>query len=505
MPRIARRRFIQSAAMLGAAALTARRSLWAAEQHWDMIVVGAGTAGLPAAIFAARRGARVLLLDAAEEGGGNLHVANGQISGAGTRLQHDLGIKDSPQIHFDDIMRISERSADADIVLLTVDHAGAMVDWLLAHGLTPLAGHPLTGDSPGRPMYSVRRYLWGKNEGRDILAVLNRELAPQVASGRVVTQFRTRVSELLTDDRGAVTGVRARLQVADQVVEFRSRTVLLTTGGYASNPEMFRRLCGYPNYAGVAWPFARGDGLELATSVGAYLHGRDKYHSGFGSILDGEQYPAKVTGRFITVPQTRQPWEIYVNARGERFVREDEPLQVLREQALLREPELRYWIVFDDAIFNAAPPGVAGWTREKMLAAFGVHPMFARADTLNALAEHCGINAAGLSASVARYNAAVAGANDAFGRQHKPMAITRAPFYAVRHQGHSASSAVGVAVDKQLRVLRGGGAPVPGLYAAGEILGSGATMGHGVVSGMMLTPALTFGMWLGNTLALHQS
>ncbi len=499
---VGRRRFIHSAAALGVGALALRRSLWAAEQSWDFIIVGAGTAGLPAAIFASRRGARVLLIDTAKEVGGNLHLANGQISAAGTKLQRQLGIKDSPQTHYDDVMRVTERTADPDIVRLTVNNAASMIDWLLDGGLTALPGHPITGDAPGRPMYSVRRYLWAKNEGRDILAVINRQFEPELASGRVVTQLETRVTELLTDERGAIEGVRARH--GDQDLVFRGRTVLLTTGGYASNPEMFRRLSGYPNYAGGAYPFALGDGLELATSVGAYLRGREKYRSGFGSILANENYPAKVAGRFITVPQTRPPWELWVNVHGERFVREDEPQQVKRERALLHQPELRYWIVFDDAIFQAAPPGVAGWSREKMSAAFDSHPMFARADTLDALSQRCGIGAAGLARSVANYNSAVAGGVDPLGRQYKPMAIGRAPFYAIRHQGHSASSNVGVVVDKQLRVIRGGGEPVRGLYAAGEILGSGATMGDSFAAGMMLTPALTFGKLLGSNLPFNK-
>ena len=503
MSPLSRRTVIRSAFALGASALGWRRSLWAAEQLWDFIVVGAGTAGLPFALFAARRGARILLIDAASRVGGNLHQANGQISGAGTRLQRSLGITDSAQRHFDDVMRVSQGTADRDIVRLTADHAGAMIDWLMDGGLTPLPGHPVTGDAPGRPMYSVRRYLWAKNEGRDILEVINRQLEPELVRGRIVAQLDTRVSELLTDERGAVEGVRALH--AGQSLVFRGNTVLLTSGGYAANPQLFRRLCGFPNYSSGAFPFAQGDGLELATSVGGFLRGRDKYRSGFGSILSGESFPAKVTGRFITFPQIRQPWELYVNVLGERFVREDEPLQREREQALLHQPELRYWIIFDEAIFREAPPGVAGWSREQMRAAFDSHPMFARADTLEALAQRLGMDAVAVAHTVAAYNAALPGGTDPLGREYRPRPVGEAPFYAIRHQGHSATSAVGVVVDRRLRVLQGGGNPVPNLYAAGEILGSGASMGNAFAAGMMLTPALTFGKLLGSSLPIHRT
>lgn len=501
-----RRRFLKSSALTAAAIVTApalRAAHGAMEEApYDFVIVGAGTAGLPAAIFAARRGARVLLIDAASVVGGTLHLANGQISGAGTRLQRALGIDDTPDLHFDDVMRVTEGTANANIVRLTVDHAATTLDWLERGGLVPLPGHPVTGEAPGRPMYSRRRYLWAELEGRAILEVVDRELAPQVASGRVVLRLDTRVTELLTDDRGAVVGVRAE-RGGGRGVAYRGRHVLLTTGGYASNPAMFRRLSGHPNYAGGSYPFSQGDGLDLAVSVGGFLRGREHYRTGFGSILETENYPARIVGRFVTTPQTRPPWEIYVNVNGERFVAEDEPRPLARERALMRQPEVRYWIVFDHGIFERAPPGVQGWTREQMLAAFDSHPMFARAESLAALAERAGISPAGLERSVREYNEAMAdGRADPLGRSHRPLPIGRRPFYAIRHQGHSATSSAGVVVDRELRVLRGDGTVVPNLYAAGEILGSGVTIGNAFAAGMMLTPALTFGRLLGERLPL---
>ncbi len=505
---LARRGFLRGGALAAAALMVPRvlraSSTAAEDVPFDYIVVGAGTAGIPAAIFAARRGARVLLVDAARVVGGTLHLVNGQISGAGTRLQRELGIDDTPDRHFDDVMRVTEGTANPELVRLTVDHAAATLDWLEHGGLVPLPGHPVTGEAPGRPMYTRRRYLWAEREGRAILEVVTRELAPEIASGRVRTQLDTRVTELLTDDSGAVVGVRAE-RGGGRGVAFRGRYILLTTGGYASNMSMFRRLSGHPNYAGGSYPYSQGDGLDLAVSVGGFLRGRELYSTGFGSILENENYPARITGRFVTTPQTRLPWEVYVNVRGERFVAEDEPRPLSRERALMRQPEVRYWIVFDQEILERAPPGVQGWTREQMVAAFESHPMFARGESLGGLAERAGISAAGLERSVRDYNAALlAGVADPLGRVHRPCPIGRAPFYAIHHQGHSATSAAGVAVGRDLRVLRGGGGVVPNLYAAGEILGSGATIGNAFAAGMMLTPALTFGRLLGERLPLTQ-
>ncbi len=470
--------------------------------RWDFVIVGAGTAGMPAAIFAARRGARVLLLDAAGDVGGTLHLADGEIAAAGTRAQLAKGITDdSPDRHYADILRLSGGRADPRIARRVADEAPAMVNWLLDNGLVPLPEHPITGH-PGRDGYSVARYLWGKEKGRALLTVLRRELAAEVGRGRVDVQLDTRVRSLLVDGNGAVTGVRAH-DASRRVLELHGRHVLLTTGGYAMNPGLFERLVGQPAYAASSYPYSQGDGLELATSAGGYLRGQDLHRCGSGSILTSNRFPARVYARFTTMPQQRLPWEIWVDSGGRRFIREDEPSLLVREQTVVRLPELRYAIVFDRGILDAAPIGIPGWTREQLLTHFETHPMFAHADSLDALATRARIDATGLQQTVRDYNTAVARrGRDALGREHLPRAISQPPFYAITQLGHSATSSAGIVVDGALRVLRGGGAPVPNLYAAGEVLGSGATLGNAFVPGMMLTPAMSLGRWLGQTLPI---
>lgn len=496
---LTRRTFLASTAVtLGLPGLWARAAA-AEAQPWDLIVVGAGTAGLPAAIFASRRGARVLLVDAAEDIGGTLHLANGQVSAAGTRLQRELGIEDSPELHFADVMRLSRHRADPDVIRLTAEHAGATIDWLMAGGLVPLEGHPITGASPGRLSYSARRYLWGANEGRDLLAVLRRELAPELASGRVQLQLQTRVTGLVTGADGGVSGVRT--SVEGRPFSFRGRRVLLSTGGYAMNPELFAKLVGHPAYAAGSYPHSQGDGLMLAVSVGGWLRGQELHRAGSGAILTKDRFGARVYARFDTIPQRRQPWEIWVNRHGQRFLREDEPDDYVRTRALVEQPELRYAIVFDRRILEQAPVGIRDWDRARLLEHFGQHPMFSVGGSLGELAERAGVDPDGLRATVATYNRELRdGGADPLGRQHRPLPISEPPFYAITQLGSSATSSAGVVVDDQLRVLRGDGRPVPHLYAAGEVLGSGATMGAGFAPGMMLTPALTLGRQLGEQL-----
>lgn len=505
-----RRAFIQSAiGSAGAIALadSSMASAFAAETpHYDFVIIGAGTAGLPAAIFASRRGAKVLLIDAASDIGGTLHLANGQVAAAGTRIQAAKGIVDTPDAHYEDVMRLSRGLADKHVIRRTADEAPATINWLLDAGLVPLADHPVTGDSPGRKAYNTPRYLWAKDEGRAILAVIRRELEPEIASGRVTVQLNTRATGLLVSDKGEVQGVRGIATEAQSGAtrDFiaRGRHVLLTSGGYAMNPDLFEQLCGVPAYAAGSYPYSQGQGLAIATSIGGWLRGQDLHRPGSGSILTSEQFPAKVYARFDMSPR-RLPWEIWVNNQGQRFLAEDSPDSYQRERLLLRQEKLRYQIFFDQGILEKAPAALPKFSREEFLAHFDKHPMFHRADTLEALAEKARVDLDGLRASIRDYNASVKTGSDAFGRQHFPMPIgNKGPFYAVTHLGHSATSSAGVVVDEQLRVVRGNGEPIANFYAAGEVLGSGATLGNAFAPGMMLTPALALGRWLGMTLPI---
>ena len=460
---------------------------------WDVIVVGGGTAGLPCAIFAARRGAKVLLLDAADKLGGTLHLAQGQLSAAGTKVQKAKGISDTPDEHFADILRISKDTVDHPLVRLAVDNAAETFDWLMDAGFEMVPEHPVEGRA--HEPYSKQRYYWGVDYGRSIAKVLVAQIEPEIARGAVTLRLSTPVKALdMADD--AVRGVVVGKGAAREVIQ--GRHVVLACGGYAANPDMFAALNGIPLFGQGAYRYSQGVGITLGLSAGGYLRGGQNYLSNFGVILEDEHYPSPVFGRFNTYPAQRQPWEIYVNIHGKRFVREDEPSVDAREHALLAQPGLRYWIVFDESIRRAAPPQMTDRSREDIAALFDRHPMFVKADSLAQLAARIGVSADALSATVAAYNRGHKEGRDALGRQHMPLSIGDAPYYAVRHQGTSVTSTVGLAVNHVLQLIRPNATVVPGIYAAGELLGAGQLMGSAFCGGMMGTPALTYGRLLGD-------
>lgn len=140
------------------------------EKDYDLIVVGAGTAGIPCAVMASRRGLRVLLLDKAAEVGGSLHISGGHMSAAGTRRQKEKGIVDSVDSHIADIDRISRGSARKDLVNKATELAAPTLDWLEDNGFefAPEVPRLVYGHEP----YSVARTYYGPEQGKSILHVL---------------------------------------------------------------------------------------------------------------------------------------------------------------------------------------------------------------------------------------------------------------------------------------------------------------------------------------------
>jgi fumarate reductase flavoprotein subunit len=244
-----------------------------------------------------------------------------------------------------------------------------------------------------------------------------------------------------------------------------------------------------------------GHGLAAARNIGAQLVNRDYYLPSFAAVPD-----ASAQGGYTflteTYPQFRQPWEIYVDADGRRFMREDDPSVDRRERKLKAVPGMRFWAIFDEGIRVAAPPLFTTMDWPEAAERFNAAAGFCRAENLGALAALIGCDAQVLLGSVRAYNRAIAsGAPDPFQREHRPLALEQGPFYAVEHVGWSIVGFAGIGVDGSLRVIDACGEPIEGLFAAGEILGMGATSGDAFVGGMSVTPAMTFGRLLGQQFA----
>lgn len=466
---------------------------------FDVLVVGAGTAGIPCAVAAAEAGARVLLVEKNVRVGGTLHISGGHLSAAGTRRQAAKGIADSPEQHLDDIRRISKGAAREDIVERALTLAPQTIDWLEDNGFdfapeTPVILHE-------HEPYSIPRTYYGRDEGISVLNVLQRLLDEAVARGDIELRTSTAVTALHRDEAGRVTG--ATLTGMGEDEEVQARSVVLATGGFAADPEVFLEFEGLP-LVSAAMPTSTGDGLLLARELGAGVAGQGKYLPTFGGMR--EQNHARRTSlieRSNFVAIERPPYELYVDRSGRRFVAEDHPSIDAKERALRQLEDMTFWMVFDDrARRESKPPMVNGWTPDELARYAGLHPAVQSADDLAGLAEKAGIDPDGLEATVADYNAAITeDREDPLGRTVRPALLDSPPYFTMRNHGITLLTFAGVDIDADLRVLREDGQSIPSLYAVGEIIGNGVTAGNSFCGGMSVTPALSLGRWLGRSLA----
>ena len=461
--------------------------------EFDIVVVGAGAAGIPAALFSGAAGARVLLIEAADAVGGTFHVSSGQMSAAGSRVQEAKGIRDTPDDHFRDVMRISRGTADPALVRLAVDNAADTLHWLLDLGLVLEPDHPVI--HYGHEPYGIPRTYWAAKGGMAILKCLRPSIEAAAARGDIEVWTTTRLVGLLTDAAGGITGVR--LQRGGGIAEVRARAVILATGGYTANPELFSRMSGGRQLYGGGYAHARGEGLQAAVSIGAQVRNREAYLPTFAAVSAPEA-AGGFTFSTQTYPQFRQPWELYVDDAGDRFIREDEPSVDLRERALLNLPHMRFWALYDSRIAREAPSFFDQASPAEIARRFETNAAYLRSDSIDELASRMGMDGRRLVRTIEAYNAAIAsGAPDSMDRLFRPLPLVEPPFHAVRHVGWSIVGFAGLTVDALLRVTSGDGQPIPNLYAAGEILGLGATSGNSFTGGMSVTPAMTFGRLLG--------
>ena len=462
-------------------------------ENYDVIIIGAGSTGMPAGIFAAERGARVLQIEADNRIGGTLFWSSGQMSAAGTRLQKAAGIDDSADEHYEDAMRISSGTMDAALGRKAIDNASDTLDWLTELGFEPLPGHPVAGSA--HEPYRTRRYCWGEKLGVSVLDAMTPPFERLVADGRIDLRLETRFTRLLQDGSGAVTGVEVETP-SGATERHYGQNVVLASGGYAANLDMWAEITPQFTLTSYCNPYSRGDGIRAARELGATVSGGDSFLTTVAGFRQDPEDP--LSGAHLRLnPAIRKPWEFYVNGEGRRFVREDHPSIDHIERAVLALPDFTLYVIFDEPMRQNAPV-ITLETRAEMAARLGNHAHFLKADSLAGLAEQIGADPETLERTAAQFNQAVESRHDPeFGREHMIRPIGTPPFYAVKAVGFTVVSPAGIDVDADLRVLRKDGSAIPNLYAAGEVLGFSKLSGNAFVGGMSLMPALTFGRLLG--------
>jgi tricarballylate dehydrogenase len=487
----------------------------------DVIVVGAGNAGMSAAHAARERGARVLVLEKAdpEWSGGNsaftagaIRVAHGGLDDLGRiaeGLDDDLAARTdldpyTAEDFLADMRRVTLGRGDEAMARILVEDSGPAVHWLHERGLRFRLMYE-------RQSYEVdgRHRFWGglvlgTVDGGDGLMAQHRAAAERTG---IELRHDARVDDLIQDESGAIGGVVVRRGDGARE-ELRAGAVVLAAGGFESNPRLRAAYLG-PNWdvAKVrGTPHNTGEVLEAALAHGAQAYG---HWSGCHAIQwDADAPPTgdrEITNRFS---RQSYPVGIVVNREGRRFVDEGADFRnytyAKYGAEVLNQPE-----GVAAQVFDAQTVGLLRTIDYEAPGAARVD-----ADTLGELADGLGVDREGFERTVAEFNAAVQpGPFDPSIKDGKRTAgitppksnwalpVERAPFTGFRIACGITFTFGGVRVDDRARVLDAAGRPLPGLCAAGELVGG--LFFHNYPGGSGLTAGAVFGRRAGYAAAEH--
>lgn len=463
---ISRRGFLKNVAIgTGAVALTGLgvKDIEAAAppKKWDkvtdVVVVGGGGAGLMAAIEAYDAKAKVLVFDrAATLRTSATNICGGGFSAAGTRAQKEKGIKDSPDLFYKDLLAYGQNQNIPEIARLVADKSGEALDKLVDWGLV------VTPEYYGGN--SVNRFHRNKSgTGKDYLDVLTKVIQRK----KIPVTLNTRVVRLYVD---CATGRVLGVQTDKKLKVKANRAVILAAGGYAGDPalidEYIPRLQGAMSGAS---PVTTGDGLKMAMKIGAVT-----------SMLDGSgYYPAGFAeknrrGMFYRWYNFTSKGCIIVNKNGKRFIDEDTSGTYMTDTLVDQPDKIMFTIsdqnTWDKSLANPVPPAI-GLSADEFKREVDKGIGISKGDTLEALAAKNGIDAQTLKDTVAKYNSYVdAGKDPDLGRKkEKLVKIEKPPFYSTSAKAVVMLCTGGLRVNTRTQVLDPYHAPIPGLYAAGEV------------------------------------
>ena len=453
----------------------------------DVVIVGGGPAGLAAAVEAASAGNHVILLEKMPVLGGALLYTGGTVSGAGTRIQEAQGIEDSPKLHFLDSIVEGDFKVDPELLMLYCNLAGPTIEWLIDE-----LGVEITEAvfAPEHTLYSVpRTYKPAMINGK--AAVLHGLLEKITELDNLDIQLSTEAIKLVQDDlTGRVVGVLAVNEEGRLVDFYGQKGVILATGGFANNPAMLQKHAeGAENWFMIAAPGATGDGHRMAREVGASLVNMEyipTYNYGF-ERANGQASMVYVRSELFG--------GLYINQDGKRFVNEL-ATQKEREKALRDQPNSIMFEVFDEEIRLA--------NNRPNINALCESGEIVSANTVEELALKVGMNPSVFAETIRTYNQYVDnGVDKDFGKQPLSVKLDTPPFYAAKLRPLGLLTLGGVKIDLETRVVSTEGSVIPGLFAAGELLG--AVHGTHISSGNGITAPLAFGRFAAQMVSKNDS
>ena len=457
-------------------------------QRYDVAIVGAGNAGLCAALSAREQGASVLVLEKAPlhlrggntyfTGGGFRFVYNGledimELMDLSPQEVRSIDVGSYPQAKFQsDLMRLTEGLSDPELSQILITRSFPTMKWLRQQGMTWVLMY-------GRQSFKVDDVyrFWGGLivEGVGAGKGLSDRLFELAEAQEVDIRYETKATRLEVDQAGRVSGLT--LQGPQGYQDIQARAVVLACGGFEANPEMRTR------YLGPGWELAKvrgtryntGEGINMALDIGAQPYG---HWSGCHAVAWDLNAPAFGDRNIADLFQKHSyPFGIIVNVEGKRFVDEGADLRnytyAKYGRTILQQPQRAAFQIFDQK------------TKHLLRDEYHIPQVtMASAGTIQELAEKLDIDPPGLVDTVDAFNQAVQDtpfdptALDGKGTQgiEPPKSNWALPLDSPPYLGYAVTCGVtftfgGLKISDQAQVMDTSDNPIPGLYAAGELVG----------------------------------
>lgn len=453
------------------------------EKQADVIIVGAGGAGLAAAVTAHQKGATVVVIEKMPKAGGNTILSGGAFNAADPSRQAKQGIEDSAEKHYTQTFEGGDKLGKPELVKTLTENAYPAIQWLEGLGMefksevfTVLGGMWPRAHKPVKPL--------GTGFIDTYLSYIEKN------SNGIEIMYETKALEIIMEN-GKAVGVKAEGKDANVVLK-ANKGVIVAAGGFGANVEM-------RDANNKTWPTlttikttnhvgATGDGMIMAEKIGANLIGMDNIQL----LPMGDPLTGSLSGNIEQGVENR----IFVNKDGDRFVDEGQRRDVMTK-ALFQQKDTSMWVIVDK---HSYPTGDIknnfNETIDELVAAGRAY----KADTLEDLAKQIGANPENLVKAVAEFNKAVEkGGKDALGRTLFKDKLDAPPYYAGARVPTVHHTMGGIEINTSAQVLGKDGKIIPGLYAAGET--TGGIHGSNRLGGNALADMTVFGRIAGESAA----